>query len=126
MFFEIQTAAFMVHPRSIRIAMAMDRARAAAGRGSTAIRDTLLRYSCCDLYFHAKLAQSVFTSSEIHILRIILHLEYVWHRIYVSPLLFARNPPPPPSPEPPSLREKRKNEQTEKERKPREGGGGGG
>lgn len=74
-FFEIQTAAFMVHPQSIGIALAVGRARAGASRGSTAIRDTLLRYSCCDLYFHAKLAQSIFTSSAMPIVRIILHLE---------------------------------------------------
>lgn len=52
--------------QSIRIAMAMGRARGVAGSRSTAIRDTLLRYSCSDLYFHAKLVQSIFISSEIH------------------------------------------------------------
>lgn len=107
MFFEIQTAAFMVHPQSIRIAMAMDRARAVAGRGSTAIGDTLLRYSCCDLYFHAKLAPSIFTSSEIHILHIILHPEYNVCDIYVFPLLFFARNPTPPFPQDPLAGEKR-------------------
>lgn len=63
MFFEIQSAAFMVHPHAAGtgIAMAMGRARGVSGRGSTVIPDTLLRYSCSDLLFHAKLAQSIFT-----------------------------------------------------------------